>query len=156
MLEAWGEPAAAIDVDQLYLNVDARWELPYDDRRNAMVLGQAAQLAVSLYEHGWPTVTICGNSLFEPRDTSVILKRLCGWAEIHHVTLAGSLDVLLRRSEGAAGRDLARLRRDFEIHAARPHTGTAMLDNTNLTAEQALSTLVEIVRSGAGRLHCLT
>jgi hypothetical protein len=66
MLAAWGHPAAAIDTDQLYLNVDARWELPYDDARNAMVLAQAAQLAISLFEHGWHTVIICGNSLFDP------------------------------------------------------------------------------------------
>jgi hypothetical protein len=55
MVAAWDHPAAAIDADQLYLNVDARWELPYDDARNAMVLAQAAQLAISLFEHGWQT-----------------------------------------------------------------------------------------------------
>jgi pantothenate kinase-related protein Tda10 len=44
MLARFGHPAAAIDVDQLYLNIDARWELPYDNGRNAMVLAQAAQL----------------------------------------------------------------------------------------------------------------
>jgi hypothetical protein len=31
-------PAAAIDTDQLYSNVDARFALAYDDARNAMVL----------------------------------------------------------------------------------------------------------------------
>lgn len=41
MVAAWGHPAAPIDADQLYHNVDARWELPYDDGRNAMVLAQA-------------------------------------------------------------------------------------------------------------------
>ena len=67
-----GHPAAAIDTDQLYLNVDARWELPYDDARNAMVLAQAAHLATSLFEHGWQTVIICGNSLFDPADTAPV------------------------------------------------------------------------------------
>ena len=66
MATAWGHPAAAIDTDQLYLNVDARWELPYDDARNAMVLAQATYLAISLFNHGWQTVIICGNSLFDP------------------------------------------------------------------------------------------
>src|SRR5947207_6247223 len=47
MLATWSHPAAAIDVDQLYLNVDAHWELPYDNLRNTMVLSQATQLASS-------------------------------------------------------------------------------------------------------------
>jgi len=38
-----GHRAAAIDVDQRYFNVDAPFELPYDDARNAMVLSQAGQ-----------------------------------------------------------------------------------------------------------------
>jgi adenylylsulfate kinase-like enzyme len=70
MAAAWGHPAAAIDTDQVYFNVDARWELAYDDARNAMVLAQAGQLAISLFEHGWRTVIICGNSLFDPVDTA--------------------------------------------------------------------------------------
>jgi hypothetical protein len=41
MTQAWGHPAAAIDTDQLYFNVDARFELAYDDARNTMVLAQA-------------------------------------------------------------------------------------------------------------------
>lgn len=82
-----------------------------------------------------------------------MVARLCGRAEIHHVTLAPSLAVLLRRCAGSRGRDVARLRRDFEIHAARPHPGTARLDNTDMSAEQALRALVEIVQSGTGRIH---
>ncbi|MGH3208186.1 MAG: hypothetical protein ACRDNO_10525 [Trebonia sp.] len=42
MADAWGHPAAAIDTDQLYFNVDARFELAYDGARDAMVLSQAA------------------------------------------------------------------------------------------------------------------
>jgi hypothetical protein len=87
MAAAWGHPAAAIDTDQLSLNVDARWELPYDDARNAMVLAQTAQLATSLFEHGWQTVIICGNSLFDPDDTVPVLTRLCPVAQVYHVTL---------------------------------------------------------------------
>jgi hypothetical protein len=34
------------------------------------------------------------------------------------------------------------------------HPGTALLDSTELTAEQALSALDDIVQSGRGRLHC--
>ena len=103
MAAAWGHPAA-IDVDQLYLNVDAHWELPYDDARNAMVLTQAAQLAISLFEHGWQTVIICGNSLFDPAGTAPVLTRLCPVAEIYHVTLTPTLPAVLARCAATPGR----------------------------------------------------
>jgi hypothetical protein len=153
MTPAWDQPTAAIDTDQLYLNVDARWELPYDDRRNAMVLQQATSLALSLFDHGWPTVIICGNSLFDPIDTKPVLLALCPLAEVYHVTLAPELDAVLRRCV-AAGRDPTTLREDFELHQCRRHPGTALLDNTNLTADEALSRIAGVVRSGSGRLPC--
>jgi hypothetical protein len=95
MMAAWGHPAAAIDTDQLYLNVDARWELPYDDTRNAMVLAQATDLAISLFEHGWQIVIICGNSIFDPADTAPILTRLSPVAETYHLTLTPALPTVL-------------------------------------------------------------
>jgi hypothetical protein len=91
MLAAWRHPAAAIDVDQLYLTVDAHWELPYDNRRNAMVLSQATHLASSLFEHGWRTVIICGNGLLELADTAPILATLSPVAQIYHITLTPPL-----------------------------------------------------------------
>jgi len=153
MVTAWGHPSAAIDVDELYRNVDARWELPYDDARNAMVLTQAAQLATSLFEHGWRTVTICGNSLFDPSDTSHIVVALRPIAEIYHVTLTPSIDTVLSRCAGTIGRDATRIRRDFDIHAAHEHPGTARLDNTDMAADEALGELARLVLGGAGRLR---
>jgi energy-coupling factor transporter ATP-binding protein EcfA2 len=154
MVEAWGHPAAAIDLDQLYANVDARWELPYDDTRNAMLLAQASQLAISLFEHGWRTVIVCGNSLFEPADTAPMLATLCSIAEIYHVTLTPRLDAVLGRCAAASHRDASRLRKDFQLHADKVHPGSARLDNTNMTAEQALAELARMVGSGAGRMRC--
>ena len=154
MVAAWGHPASAIDVDELYRNVDARWELPYDDALNAMVLTQAADLAISLFQHDWRTLTICGNSLFDPSDTAYVRRRLCPTAEIYHVTLVPHLDEVLRRCIGVAGRDAEGLRRDVEVHAAHEHPGTARLDNTNMTAEQSLSELARLVRQGVGRIAC--
>jgi len=119
MLATWGHPTAAIDADQLYANVDARWELPYDDERNAMVLTQAAQLAGSLFEHGWPTVIICGNSLFEPAGTAPVLTTLCPIARVHHVTLTPDPATLLRRCATAPGRDPSRLAADADLHARK-------------------------------------
>jgi hypothetical protein len=52
-----------------------------------MVLARAAQLAISLFEHGWQTIIICGNSLFDPADTAPVLIRLCPVAEVYHITL---------------------------------------------------------------------
>lgn len=151
MLTAWGHPAAAIDADDLYLNVDARWELPYDDRRTAMVLTQAAQLATSLFEYGWPTVVICGNSLFDTTETAVVRSVLAPTAEVHHVTLVPELSTVLSRS-ASLPRDPERLAADTRLQAGRLHPGTARLDSTHLTPAETLAGLVRLVDSGAGRL----
>ncbi|MFC7482809.1 hypothetical protein ACFQX7_26365 [Luedemannella flava] len=152
MVSAWGHPAAAIDVDQLYLNVDARWELPYDDARNAMVLDQSARLARSLFDNGWQTVMIFGNSLFDPADSARIVSELHPPAEIYHVTLTPDIETVLERCAGTARRREAVLRHDFDVHAARPHPASARLDNTDLTPEATLRALVRLVDEGAGRL----
>ena len=154
MVAAWGHPAAAIDTDQLYLNVDARWELPYDDARNAMVLAQAAQLAISLFNHGWQTVIICGNSLFDPADTAPVLTRLCPAAEVYHVTLTPALPAVLTRCAAEQGRDPAQLAADVELLARKPHPRSAHLDNSNMTPEQTLTELARLVHTGAGHLNC--
>jgi hypothetical protein len=152
MMAAWGHPAAAIDTDQLYLNIDARWELPYDDARNALVLAQATNLAISLFEHGWPTVIICGNSLFEPTDTAPVLTRLSPVAEVYHVTLTPALPTVLTRCAGTPGRTPSQLTADVELLARKPHPGSTHLDNSNMTPEQTLTELARLVHAGAGRL----
>jgi hypothetical protein len=152
MADAWGHPAAAIDTDQLYFNVDARFELAYDDARNAMVLSQAAQLAVSLFEHGWQTVIICGNSLFDPLDTAPVLAHLCPVAEVYHVTLAPAPQTVIARCADLPGRGPSRLIADAEIHARKRHPGSARLDNSAMTPEQTLADLARLVSTGAGRL----
>jgi energy-coupling factor transporter ATP-binding protein EcfA2 len=154
MLATWGQPAAALDVDQLYFNVDARWELPYDNRRNAMVLTQAAHLVISLFAHGWRTVMICGNSLFEPADTAPILATLCPSAQIYHVTLAPDPAAVLRRCATMPGRDPSRLAAGVDLQARKVHPGSARLDNTNLTPEQTLAEIARLVDAGTGRLPC--
>ena len=154
MVAAWGHPAAAIDTDQLYLNVDARWELRYDDARNAMMLAQATHLAISLFEHGWQTVIICGNSLFDPADTAPILTRLCPVAEVHHLTLTPALPAVLTRRAGTPDRDPAQLTADVELLARKPHPGSAHLDNSTMTPEQTLTELARLVATGAGQLNC--
>jgi hypothetical protein len=153
MADAWGHPAAAIDTDQLYFNVDARFELAYDDARNAMVLSQAAELAISLFGHGWQTVIIFGNSLFDPGDTAPVLAQLSPVAEVYHVTLVPALQAVLARcGTGLPGRGPSRLAEDAEIHARKRHPGSALLDNSALTPEQTLAELARLVSTGAGRL----
>ena len=151
MLRAWGHPAAAIDTDDLHLNVDARWELPYEERRTAMILTQAAHLANSLFEYGWPTVLICGNTLFDPTATAVLRSALAPTAEVYHVTLAPKVSTVLSRCT-TLPRDPARLAADAELQAGRPHPGTVRLDSTHLTPEATLAELVRLVNAGAGRL----
>src|SRR5262249_3864916 len=133
---------------------DARWALPYDSGRNAIVLAQATQVALSLIGHGWATVVICGNSLFDPADTAPMLTVLCPVAAVHHVTLAPCLAAVLSRCAGDPGRDPARLSADVDLFAHRPHPGSAVVDNTTLTPEQTLAQLARLVAAGAGRLPC--
>jgi hypothetical protein len=152
MLNAWGHPAAAIDTDDLYAAVDARWELTYDDDRNAMILDQAAGLTLSLFDHGWPTVMICGNSIFDPVDTAVLLDRLGPVAAIHHVTLITDPEVILARNAGDQERLPERLLDDARVLAARVHPGSAVIDNSTLTPVQTLDKIVSLVNAGQGRL----
>jgi hypothetical protein len=133
--------------------VDARFELAYDDARNAMVLSQAAQLAISLFEHGWRTVIICGNSLFDPDDTAPVVARLRPFAEVYHVTLVPALEAVLARcGPDLPGRGPARLAEDAQAHARRRHPGSALLDNSALTPEQTLAEMARVVATGGGRL----
>jgi hypothetical protein len=163
MTAAWGHPAAAIDTDDLYSNVDARWELPYSDIRNAMVLDQATALTVSLFEHGWPTVMVGGNSLFDPADTAPIVAKLSPVGQVYHVTLTPALPTVIDRCatgpsrdpsrRDPSRRDPSRLAADAHLVASRPHPGSARVDNTNLTPEQTLARIARLVDAGSGRLH---
>ena len=106
--------ADAIDTDQLSFNVDARFELAYDDARNGMVLSQAAELAISLFEPGWHTVLArCGTG-FPGRGPS----RLAEDAEIHaRKRHPGS--ALLDNSALTPSQTLAELARLVSIGAGR-------------------------------------
>src|SRR5262249_10846613 len=114
---------------------------------------QAAELAISLSEHGWQTVIIFGNSLFDPDDTAPVLARLCPVAEVYHVTLVPNLQAVLARcGADLPGRGPSRLAEDAGIHARKAHPGSALLDNSALPPEQPLAELARLVSAGAGRL----
>ncbi len=151
MLAAWGHPAAAIDVDVLYGAVDPLWELPYSDERNAMVLDQAVAWVRSLVDHGWRTVLLTGNSLFDPRDTQPVVSAL-GDLAVHHVTLRVREDVLIRRCAGQPDRDPAALVADGRPVNRLRHPGTALLDSSDLDVGATLRVLVDLVDGGAGLL----
>ncbi len=153
LLAAWDAPAAAIDTDDLYRIVDARWELPYDDDRNAMVLRQAARLATDLFDHGRPVVMICGNSLFDPPDIAVLQGALSPMTVVHHVTLAPDPEVLLARNVGRPDRDPAGLLEEAALFRGRLPAGSVVLDNSALTPEATLARIVELVRLGRGVLR---
>lgn len=153
LLAAWGVPAAAVDVDDLYRMVDARWELAYDDGRNAMVLRQAAWLAADLFDHGWPVVLICGNSLFDPPDITALVDALPAAVAVHHLTLAPDPEVLLARTDGLPDRDPIRLREEAALFRERVPTGSAVLDTSALTPEASLARIVDLVKVGRGLLR---
>lgn len=85
MVAAWGHRAAAIDLDTLYRAIDPLWELEYDNGRNAMVLEQAVYWVRSLVHHGWLTVILAGNSVFDPYDTAPVAAGLGDLMAVHHV-----------------------------------------------------------------------
>jgi len=109
------------------------------------------EVGCSLFEYGWPTVLICGNTLFDPTATAVLRSALAPTAEVYHVTLAPKVSTVLSRCT-TLPRDPARLAADAELQAGRPHPGTVRLDSTHLTPEATLAELVRLVNAGAGRL----
>ena len=117
-----------------------------------MVLSQATHLVESLFQDGWNTVMVCGNSLFDPADTAPVQMRLCPFADVYHVTLTPTLETVLARCAGQPGRDPARLAADVELLGRKPHPGSAQLNNSTMTPEQTLTELVRLVDSGAGHL----
>lgn len=150
MTAAWGGPAAAIDVDQLYANVDPRWELSYDDARNALMLEQAAYLAGSLFRNGWSTVMICGNSLFDPADTGPLIRRLDAIAVVHHISLVTAPAQLVARTADQPDREPQQVIAEAELLARKVHPGTAMIDNSDLTPVETLAEIVRLVDAGQG------
>ena len=153
MVAAWGHPTAAIDLDSLYQAVDPLWELEYDDHRNAMVLEQAVSWACSLVDHGWPTIIMTGNSIFDPFDTAPVVATLSTHMAVHHVTLNVREEVILARCSGQPGRAPARLVRDNRPDERRQHPGTALLDTSRLNVRETLDALVRLVDSNGGLLR---
>jgi energy-coupling factor transporter ATP-binding protein EcfA2 len=152
MQSAWGHPAAAIDLDTLYQAIDPLWELEYSDARNAMVMEQAVAWTRSLVAHGWRTVILTGNSIFDPHDTAPVVAALGHDLAVHHVTLLVREDVILARCAGQPDRDPAHLVADLRPASRLQHPGTALLDSSDLDPHATLEALVRLVVSGAGLL----
>ena len=153
MLAAWGHPAAAIDLDTIYQAIDPLWELTYSDDRNAMVLDQAVAWVRSLVEHGWRTVVVTGNSIFDPHDTAPVVAALGGDIAVHHVTLRVPEEVILARCAGEPGRDPTQLIGDLRPETRLQHPGTAHLDSGDLDVRATLDALVRLVERGSGLLR---
>jgi hypothetical protein len=153
MMAAWGHPAAAIDLDTLYRAIDPLWELEYDDDRNAMILEQALAWVRSLIDHGWPTVIVAGNSIFDPDDTAPVIAALGEHIDVHHVTLTVREEVILARCSAQPGRDPAQLMSDNRPDNRRQHPGTALLDTSDLDVRESLDALVSLVDSNSGLLR---
>lgn len=150
MAAAWGHPAAAIDLDTVYQAIDPLWELTYSDGRNAMVLEQAAEWVRSLVEHGWVTVIVTGNSIFDPHDTAPFVAAMGDDMALHHVTLRVREDVVLARCARQPDRDPAQLVADLRPESRLQHPGTAFLDSSDLDVHASLQALVRLVNNGSG------
>lgn len=153
MVTAWGHPAAAIDLDTLYQAIDPLWELEYSDDRNAMVMEQAVAWTRSLVEHGWRTVILTGNSIFDPHDTAPVVTALGQDMAVHHVTLLVREEVILARCAGQPHRDPAHLVADLRPASRLQHPGTALLDSSDLGVGATLAALVRVVDRGSGLLR---
>ena len=149
-MTAWEHPAAAIDLDTIYQAIDPLWELEYSDDRNAMVIEQAVAWTRSLVEHGWHTVILTGNSIFDPHDTAPVVGALGHEMAVHHVTLLVREEVILARCAGQPDRDPAHLVADLGPASRLQHPGTALLDSSDLDAPATLDALVRMVVRGAG------
>jgi hypothetical protein len=153
MIAAWGHPVAAIDLDTLYQAIDPLWELEYSDDRNAMVMEQAVAWTRSLVEHGWRTVILTGNSIFDPHDTAPVVAALGHDMAVHHVTLLVREDVILARCAEQPNRDPAHLVADLRPASRLRHPGTVLLDSSDLGVRATLDALVRLVSRGSGLLH---
>lgn len=152
MTQAWGHPAAAIDLDTVYQAIDPLWELEYSDDRNGMVLEQAVAWVRSLVTHGWWTVIVSGNSIFDPADTAPVVAALGDDMAVHHVTLQVRENVILARCAGQPHRDPGRLVADLRPESRLRHPGTALLDSSDLDVRASLDALVRLVDSDSGLL----
>ena len=144
---------AAIDLDTLYQAIDPLWELEYSDDRNAMVIEQAVAWTRSLVEHGWHTVILTGNSIFDPHDTAPVVAALGHDMAVHHVTLLVREDVILARCAEQPNRDPAHLVADLRPASRLRHPGTVLLDSSDLGVRATLDALVRLVSRGSGLLH---
>ena len=144
---------AAVDLDTLYQAIDPLWELEYSDDRNAMVMEQAVAWTRSLVEHGWRTVILTGNSIFDPHDTAPVVAALGHDMAVHHVTLLVREDVILARCAGQPNRDPAHLVADLRPASRLRHPGTVLLDSSDLGVRATLDALVRLVSRGSGLLR---
>ena len=101
-------------------------------------------------EHGWRTVILTGNSIFDPHDTAPVIATLGRDLAVHHVTLLMREEVLLARCAGQPDRDPAHLVADLRPESRLRHPGTAVLDSSDLGVRATLDELVRLVTSGGG------
>ncbi|MEU0095731.1 hypothetical protein [Kribbella sp. NPDC006257] len=64
----------------LFLMVDPRWDLPYDDARTALVLRQCVHLTQSFVEASYETVLIAGNAIYDAIDLNPVIPTSYAWA----------------------------------------------------------------------------
>ena len=146
---------AAIDSDQLFLMVDPRWDLPYDDARTALVLRQCVQLAESFFGAGYENVLIAGNAIHDAIDLNPVLPDLLRFGRVFHLSLDPSEEAVLRRTADDPDRSPAHLVDELHRQRAKRSPWSAPIDNSNLSPLETLQKIAQLVQSGEGEIHGL-
>jgi hypothetical protein len=147
----WGR-TAAIDTDQLFLMVDPRWELPYDDGRTALVLRQSVLLASSFFQAGFEKVILAGNAIHDAFDLNPVLPELLRLGRVFHISLEPSEKAVLQRTAGDHERSPAHLLQDLRSMQAKRSSWSAVIDNSELTPTETLEEMARLVQSGKGEI----
>jgi hypothetical protein len=153
-LTVWGR-TAAIDSDQLFLMVDPRWDLPYDDARTALVLRQCAQLTESFFGAGYENVLIAGNAIHDAVDLNPILPTLLRLGRVFHITLEPSEQAVLRRTATTRTDHRPTSSPNSTTPEPSARRGPPSSPNSNLTPLETLREVAHLAESGTGEIHDL-
>ena len=150
---AFAGDTAAIDTDRVWMFIDPRWEFrhPDNERHAALTRQQWALLARSFFEFGFAAVIIGGNAVWHLESVAEVADSLRDVAEIYHVTLDPSWEVICdrveRRGDGNKSREWLRTHVDW-MRGHYAEGWTHVVDNSTMTPEETLAAVVAAVESG--------
>ena len=146
-------PTACIDTDTVFMMIDPRWEVPYDERRARLMHRQVAMLAGSFFDFGLETVLIVGNALHGRQALNLLLEPLLPRGEVFHVLLDPETDEIQRRIR-RRGDDKDEAWVSSHVAWVRDQCDgwTVPIDNTRLSPDETAQAVADAVSRGRGRL----